>query len=43
MAPKKLPRDNLKSSAANYRKNAASRKRKNAAQRRRNKLKVNKD
>ena len=43
MAPKRLPREKLKSSAANYRKNAASRKRKNAAQRRRNKLKVNKN
>ena len=42
MAPKKLPRDQLKRSAANYRKNDASRKRKNAAQRRRNKLAINK-
>ena len=42
MAPKKLPRDKLKRSAANYRKIAASRKRKNAAQRRRNKLAINK-
>ena len=42
MAPKKLPRDQLKRSAANYRKNDASRRRKNAAQRRRNKLTINK-
>jgi len=42
MAPKKLPRDQLKRSAANYRKNDASRKHKNSAQRKRNKLTINK-
>ncbi len=42
MAPKKLPRDQLKRSAKNYRDNEGSRQRKNAAQRRRNKLSINK-
>ena len=42
MAPKKLPRDQLKRSARNYRDNPLSRVRKNAAQRKRNRLKSNK-
>ena len=42
MAPRKLPRKQLKRSARNYRDNPKSRAKKNAAQRRRNKLKINK-
>ena len=42
MAPKKLPRDQLKRSARNYRDNPLSRERKNSAQRKRNSLKINK-